>query len=182
MKKIIIALAVVAVLAIGTAAVVSAQTPTPQGQPGWGCWGWGGAGTNGSYDPASNPTLKRLADKIGISAADLAQQLQAGKSVVDVANGKVSEDDLVKVLLQPQIDALNLRVKYGYLTQEQADTMLKYATDRAKQLLERKGLSFGWGWGPGFGHGMMGWGFGGPGMMGGFGGPGFGPRPQGFRY
>ncbi len=179
MRRLILALAAVAMLAIGTAAAVSAQTPTPQQvQPGWGCWG---GGANGNYDPATNPTIERLADKIGISAADLVQQLKSGKSVVDVAGSKVSEQDLVNVLLQPQTDMLKLRVQYGYLTQDQADAAQKYMADRAKYQLEQKGLTFGWG------GGMMG-GFGGPGMMGrgfggrGFGGPGYGPRTQGFSY
>lgn len=187
MKRLILALAAVAVLAIGTAAAVSAQTPTPsQGQPGWGCWG---GGAYGSYDPATNPTLERLADKIGISAADLAQQLKDGKSVLDVAGSKVSEQDLVNLLVAPQTDMLNLRVKYGYLTQDQANAMQKYLADRAKAQLEQKGFAFGWGGGMMGGYagpGMMG-GYGGPGTMGrGFGGPGYGPgygpRSQGSSF
>ncbi len=196
MKRLILALAAVAVLAIGTAAAVSAQTPTPsQGQPGWGCWG---GGAYGSYDPATNPTLERLADKIGISAADLAQQLKDGKSVLDVAGSKVSEQDLVNLLVAPQTDMLNLRVKYGYLTQDQANAMQKYVADRAKAQLEQKGFAFGWGGGMMGGYagpGMMG-GYAGPGMMGGYGGPGtmgrgfggpgygpgYGPRSQGSSF
>jgi len=183
MKRLVMALAAVAVMAIGTAAVVSAQTPTPQGQPGWGwgCWGWGGgAYGNGNYDPATNPTIQRLAGKIGIAAADLVQQLKSGKSVMDVANGKVSEDDLVNVLLQPQVDMLNLRVKYGYLTQDQANAIQQTMATQARYQLEQKGFSFGWG-GPGYGPGMMG-GFGAPGWGPGMMGRGFGPRTQSFRY
>ena len=166
-KRVFIALAVVAILGIGTAAAVFAQTPTPQGQFGWGCpmWGWGWGGNGNTTGAASNPTIQRLADKIGISASDLAQQLQSGKSVMDVNNGKVSEQDLVTVLIQPQVDALNLRVKYGYLTQDQANSMQQYMADRAKYQLEQKGFYFGAGGfgGPGYGPGMMGRGFGGPG-------------------
>lgn len=164
-KRVFIALAVVAILGIGTAAAVFAQTPTPQGQFGWGCpmWGWGGYGN--ATNAANNPTIQRLADKIGVSASDLAQQLQSGKSVMEVNNGKVSEQDLVTVLIQPQVDALNLRVKYGYLTQDQANSMQQYMADRAKYQLEQKGFYFGAGGfgGPGYGPGMMGRGFGGPG-------------------
>jgi hypothetical protein len=168
MKRLLVAVAVVGVLVIGSVGAVFAQTatPTPQTPPyGPGPMGWGYWNSN----PASNPTIKRLADKIGISATDLVQQLQSGKSVVDVAGSKVSEQDLITVLMQPRIDMLNVQVKYGYLTQDQANSIQQYMTNAAKYQLEQKGFFGGYGYGPG----MMGGGFGfGPGMMHGF-GPGF---------
>ncbi len=172
MKRLVVALAAVGVLVVGSVGAAFAQTPTPPANGyGWGHMGWG----YGNYDPASNPTIKRLADKIGIAAADLAQQLKDGKSIVDVAAGKASEQDLVNVLLQPQIDMLGVQVKYGYLTQDQANSLQQYMTNRAKYQLEQKGFFGGYGYGRGmmggFG-GMMGGGFGYGGMMGGF-GPGF---------
>lgn len=175
MKRLVIALAAVAVLAVGTAAVTFAQTPTP-GQTGWGCWG---GGANGNYDPADNPTLAGLAEKLGMSAADLSKELQAGKSVAEVAKAKnVELKTLVEVLQAPQLEMLKWRVEKGYLTQEQADAMQKYMAERTSYQLEQKG-GFGYGWGRG---GMMGPGFGG--MMGpGYGGmmgPGFGPRGGSF--
>ena len=164
MKRLMVAVAAAGVLVVSSVGAAFAQTPTPPtNQYGWGHMGWG----YGNYDPASNPTLKRLADKIGIGAADLVQQLKNGKSVVDVAAGKVSEQDLVNVLVQPQTDMLNLQVKYGYLTQDQANSLQKYMADRAKFQLEQKGFFGGYGYGPG----MMGGGFGG--MMGRGFGPGF---------
>ncbi len=182
MKRLAVALAAVGIMVASSVGAAFAQTPTPPAnQPGWGHMGWG----YGNYDPASNPTIKRLADKIGISASDLAQQLKDGKSVVDAAAGKASEDDLVNVLLQPQTDTLNLQVKYGYLTQDQANSVQQYMTQRAKYQLEQKGLfgSYGYGLGMmgGFG-GMMGGSFGYGGMMGGYGGMmgGYGGMMGGF--
>ena len=171
MKRLMVALAVVGVLVIGSVGAAFAQTATPTPGPnGWVPMGWG----YGNYDPASNPTIKRLADKIGIAPADLVQGLKNGQSVVDVAAGKVSEQDLVNVLLQPQADALNIQVKYGYLTQDRANSLQASMANQAKFQLEQKGL---FGGGCGYGYGMMG-GFGGMmgglgyggGMMGGFGG------------
>ena len=168
MKRLVVALAAVGVLAIGSVGAAFAQTPTPPTNPyGWGHMGYG----YGNYDPTSDPTIKRLADKIGIAPADLVQGLRNGQSVVDVAAGKVSEQDLVNVLLQPQIDALNLQVKYGYLTQDQANSVQTNMANQAKFQLEQRGLFDGSnGNGYGYGYGIMG-GFGG--MMGGF-GPGYG--------
>jgi len=200
MKRIIIAVAAVAVLAVGTAAATFAQTPpTPQGQ-GSSCQGWGGS-AQGNYDPANNPAIKQLADKLGVPANDLVTQLQGGKSVADVAKEKgVDEQALVDLLQAPQIEMMKIRVKYGYLTQDQADQAQKYMADRVKAQLEQKGFFGGNGYGPGgmmgggaggAGGGMMGPGSqgsqgsqGGSGMMGGGAGPrgGFGARTQGFTY
>ena len=62
-----------------------------------------------------------------------------------------------------------MAVKYGYVTQDQANSIQQYMAARAKYQVEQKGFFGGYGYGPG----MMGGGFGfGPGMMHGF-GPGF---------
>ncbi len=178
MKRWAIALALMALLVVATGAMVSAQTSPTPAQPGWGCWG---GGAYGNYDSADNPTLRALADKLGMSTADLSKELQAGKSVADVAAAKgVKEQDLIDLLTAPQAEMLKIRVQYGYLTQEQADAMQKYMADRVKWQLEQKGF-FGnsgtAGRGMMGGFGMMGGGFG---MMGGGFGPrgGFTPRTQ----
>ena len=188
MKRLMVALAAATLLVVGTGAVVLAQTPTPwnQGQPGWGCpgWGWGG-GSGGGYDPAQNPTLQLLAEKIGIGVKDLAAELQAGKSVAEVAKARdVSEQTLVDALLAPRLEMLEIQVKYGYLTREQADAAKQAMADSVRWQLNQKGYfgGGGWGWGmmgPGHGPGMMGPGYGyGPGMM----GRGYGVGPRGPAY
>lgn len=54
-----------------------------------------------------------------MGAKDLVADLQSGNSVIDVAKAQsVSEQTLVDALLAPEVDSLNLRVKYGYLTQQ----------------------------------------------------------------
>lgn len=183
MKRLVIALAAVAVLAVGTAAAAFAQAPAPPAQQAWACPGWA-AGADGTYDPAANPTLNRMADKLGMSAADLVKRLQGGESVAEVAAAqKVDLQALVDVLQAPQAAMLKVRVDFGYLTQEQADAMKKLMADRIRWQLEQKSpVGAGFGMGPGgFGRGgMMGPGMMGPGMRGGSGGPGmmtpgFGP-------
>lgn len=176
MKRLVISLAAVALLAVGSGAVAMAapmladQTP----QQGWICPAW--AGSFGNYDPATNPAIKQLAGKLGIGADVLSGELKAGKSVADVAKEKnVDEQTLIDTLMAPQNDLMATRVKYGYLTQDQANQALQYMAQAIKNQLELKGY-FGGGYGPGmmgrgFGPGAAGPGTAGPGFMGGgFGG------------
>ncbi len=159
MRRILVALAAVALLAAGSVAIASAQDPTPtpkSEQRGWicpGCWWFGG-----KSDPANNPTVKRVADKLGISAQELVSEVKAGKSVADVAKGKnVDLQALVDTILVPQAEILQIGVKYGYISQEQADKLLKSMQERVRNRLEKKGSLGGLGWGrghmgPGFGQ------------------------------
>jgi len=168
MKRLVISLAAVALLAVGSGAVAMAapmladQTP----QQGWICPAW--AGSFGNYDPATNPAIKQLAGKLGIGADVLSGELKAGKSVADVAKEKnVDEQALIDTLMAPQNEMMAIRVKYGYLTQDQANQALQYMSQAIKNQLESKGFTGGF-------AGMMGGGFSGmmdggsgAGMMGG---------------
>ncbi len=198
MKRLVVVLVAVTVLTMAAGlAVAFAQTAPQPGDEteGWWCPGLGGGAWYGSYDPANDPALNRLADKIGIGVDDLASELQAGKSVAEVAEARsVDLQTLVDLMQAPQIEMLKIGVKYGYLTQDQADAMQKFMAERIRGWLERKGSpgrfrpTGALPAGPGFGGmmdrfgGMMG-GFGG--MMRGFGGmmgPGFGRGMGGFGY
>jgi len=122
-------------------------------------------------------TLQRVATLLGATPADLTAQLQQGKTLAALAQAKgVAEQTLADMILQPFKDRLALQVKYGYLTQEQADALLQAQQARVKDLITATpgtnaengfGGCHGSGWGgPG---GMMGTGmtgFGGQGMMG----------------
>ena len=184
MKRLVVALAVAAVM---VAAIVPAAMAAPSFQQapgtGWGCGGWGygygGQGvTPGNFDYSQVPMWQTLADKLGMSANDLVNELKGGKSVADVAAAKgVSEQTLIDALVAAQNDALDLRVQDGFLTQAQADAIKQAQASRVKYMLEQKGFGFGGGFGPG---GMMGgYGPGWGGMMGGF-GPGRGGMMGGF--
>jgi len=70
--------------------------------------------------------FEAVASKLGMSLADLENQLEAGKSLADLAREKgVSEDDLRKTVLgviQPRLDQA---VKEGKITSKMADVILK---------------------------------------------------------
>ncbi len=189
----------VVVLLLGSVLVGSALaapgTPTPPTNTN----GWYGYGPIGGYD------LDRVANLLGVTPQDLTTQLQQGNTLVQIAQGKgVTDQQLIDTLTGPYKDELALRVKYGYLTQDQADGLVQQMTDRVKTAINTAGNANGtnggngsyWGC-PGFGGlggfgGMMsgfGNGFGGMmsgldngfrGMMGGFGGNG-GGSGNGFR-
>jgi len=94
-------------------ALAQPPTPTPPGR-GYGL---------GFLDRV---TLQRAATLLGTTPADLAAQLQQGKSLAQLAQAKgVTEQALTDNILQPIKDQLALQVKYGYLTQEQADARLQ---------------------------------------------------------
>lgn len=175
MGSLVVALLVSAIVV--TSALAAPPTPT---QPGTPSWGYGGFGMMGGYE------LGRVAKLLGVTTSDIVTQLRQGKTLVEIATGKATEQELIDLLIAPNADQLKLRVKYEYITQEQADYLLGQAIERTKTAINTSWStgSNGQGgfWGPmhgGFG-GMMG-GLGGMmgvfgGMMGGFGGPtgGFG--------
>ena len=132
------------------------------------------------YGYFDGPTLTRLAEALGLTPADLSSQLQSGKTLANLAQEhNVPLAALEDVIIAPYKDRLSTQVKYGYLTQEQANSLLANAKDRAATLLEQDlssknyngnfGSCYnymsanGYGTGPGWG-GLMG-----PGMMNGWG-------------
>lgn len=146
-------------------------------------------------------TLNRVATVLGITPAELTTQLQSGKTLAQVAKDKnVTNDKVAEAILAPHKDQLALRVKYGYITQAQADLSLTTAKQQAEvtlnQTFNAPGVTGGTNTpgfstddminycnnmmgGTGMGNMMGGYGGGmmGGGMMGGWGGPGLG---QGF--
>lgn len=128
---------------------VTPPTPTP---------GYGGGYHGGVNDPV---TLSRVAELLGINADQLKQELTAGKTLAEVAKAKgVSEDAVVTTILAPRKDVLAVLVRYGYLTQEQADQIYQRLAEATKAAINRPG------WGSGSGHGGMMGGFGHGSMMG----------------
>jgi hypothetical protein len=88
---------------------------------GHGMFGWGG--------PQNSP-IAIAAEKLGMTREELIAELQAGKTVADVAKEKdVALETIVEAIMAPRAERLAQLVTDGKLTQEQADTML--ATMRA---------------------------------------------------
>lgn len=156
-------LVLVAVLLVTFAGSALAAPPDPPAGPGYTGFGF-----------LDRVSLQRVATLLGTTPADLTAQLQQSKTLVQLAQAKgVNEQTLSDTILQPFKDRLALQVKYGYLTQEQADASLQSQQARVKELITTvPGSSTGTGYGS-----CHDGGFGGPvGMMGGGGRTGFGGR------
>lgn len=134
-------------------------------------------------------TVVRVAKVLGLTPAELTAALQEGQTLSQIATSRnVSTDAVVAAITAPHKDSIQLRVTYGYMTQEQADALLEQLDQNARALLDRDfsgqtSGGYGNGWGAmadycdgmmaeyGGAGGMMG-GYGMGGMMGGYGGGG----------
>src|SRR3990172_3145946 len=89
----------------------------------------GGAGMMGSgMGLGLKVTTERVATLLGTTTADLKAQLQTGKTLADIAKARgVSNDTLVQTILAPFQEHLDIMVKYGYLTKDQAAVMADQA-------------------------------------------------------
>jgi hypothetical protein len=84
------------------------------------------------------PTVVRLAGVLGITPADLSGQLQSGKTLSILAQEhNVTPSSLEDAIVAPYADQLATQVKYGYLIQEQANTLLTNARNQAGYLLQK---------------------------------------------
>jgi hypothetical protein len=137
-------------------------TPTPTVQPGYGnCQGLGIG-----IDDAVTKLL-------GMTSAQIAEQRQAGKSLVQIAATKnVTEAALVNAILADRKADLQKLVTAGTLTQAQADQRLEFMKQQIQQNVNRATD------GPPSGRGMMG-GFGGNCGMGGNNNTASGAGPRG---
>ncbi len=127
-----LALAVVVAASLSVAAFAQTATPPAPGT-GYG-YGQGGYGQGGGYGMRFGMNGGTLVDitaqMTGLSTADVAAELQAGKTFAQVAqaHGKTA-GDLVSAFLAGREAALDQAVADGRMTQATADTML--ATMRA---------------------------------------------------
>lgn len=101
-------------------------------------------------------SLVAIAAKVlGLSQADLVAELNAGKTIADVAKAKgISTDKIVAEFLAQHKATLDAAVKAGRITQAQADEYLKTAEANVKTQLTSKWEPRGYGRGMGRGQGM----------------------------
>ncbi len=157
-KKMKIAIPVIAgIIAIGTgvgiaAARTAAQapaslqldfdtTPTPSTAPapGAGRGLCGGVGFLRMRGAALQVTGTRIATVLGITADELKADLQAGQTLADIAKAKgVSQDTLVRTIMAPVGDQLDVLVKYGYMTKDQETTRLQQIQTKGETLITKK--------------------------------------------
>ncbi len=127
------------------------QTATPQAPwgPGWmmgGMMGWGGFRWAGPQ----NSLIAVAAEALGLTPQELIAELQAGKTIADVAEEQgVALETIVDAFLAPREEALQAAVEAGRLTQEQADALLAQIREHVRTRLTATWM-FGQGYGPGF--------------------------------
>lgn len=131
--KISIVLVVIAVLAV---TAVSASAAWPGGGRGQGF----GFGPDGSL-------MSVAAEALGIEQADLVTELQAGKTIADVAEAQgVELSAIVDAFAALHSENLANAVTNGWLTQEQADARLELMktnlTARLSQSFDPRGYGF----------------------------------------
>ena len=134
----------------------AATEPCPYGQtPNAMPWGGGmrgsagmmGGGMRGSADMMGRgmPEWAGMDDAaqklLGMTEEQIQAERLAGKSLVEIAKAKsVSEDALVKAILDEHKASLAKSVADGKLTQAQADTMTTRMQEQVKLMVERAGV------------------------------------------
>lgn len=155
MKKWLLLAGVLTAIALGVVAFAlpvlgqAPSTPPSQNQA-LGCPGAGGIAVGpgmmggngmmgGGYMGLDNPvTLKRVADTLGLTGDQLTARLQQSETIAQIAQAQnVSTDAVVAAILAPHSEMIQVGVKYGYLTQAQAQTVLDQARLRVEQSITR---------------------------------------------
>ena len=157
--------AVLAVAALG-AGIVFAQTPAATagfggmmgrgGQSGGGMMGGRGGMMNGNAqngetqanmaamhqwmnasDGMHTAVWNALAEKLGLTSAELTTEVNSGKTIAQIADAKgISRADMAAVLESAHKASLTQAVTDGVLTQAQADSMLSQMTGRYDWMLD----------------------------------------------
>ena len=127
-----------ALMLVGVAVPAFAADPTPTATPPAACCGQGYGVAAGNRWGGTSSALDSASKLLGLDAAQIAAERQAGKSLADIASEKnVSEDALVNAVLADRKAILDARVKAGTLTQQQEDYMLQQMQTQVKASVER---------------------------------------------
>ena len=82
------------------------------------------------------------AEKLDITTAELATELQAGKTIADLAEEKdVSVDSIVNAFIAPRLERMAVMVANGVMTQEQLDEMTEEMKANLTAQLNGEGAS-----------------------------------------
>lgn len=154
-----IVLSFMLVLAVGLVSfsMVAAQDDTTAPQPPFGRMGRMGGRGFGGFGPGmggpDNSLVAVAADELGLEWADLIAELQAGKSVADIAEEQGIElETIVEAFVAPRAENLEALVEAGTLTQDEADSRLALMTAHVTaRLSETFTPGSGYGHGPGAG-------------------------------
>ena len=130
MSGIAVIVALVGVLAISS--VAFAQGPGGKGPDGQGTAGNECGGVIGRQGGSANSMVSVAADLLGMERADLVAELQAGKTIAQVAEGLgVDPQTIVDAFIAIRTENLAEAVANGCITQEQADLMLENLAEEA---------------------------------------------------
>jgi hypothetical protein len=141
-KLVVIGVLVLAVIAaFATAGVALAQGPagpaTPPSQNGYVGCGMLGAGGAFRFGPNGQSTVDIAANLFKMTREELVAQLQAGKTILDVAKEKgLTAADVAKAVVDARSVAINEAVKAGRITQAQADQMIETMTENVTRMIE----------------------------------------------
>ncbi len=162
-KRLVFGTGVVLVLVLGLVGIVLAQDAPPQPQAPQGNVAppidapcpWGGsprgfgdgygmrgphrsAGRHAPFDIAENGSL---AEALDMTSAELYAALAEGQTLATLAEDRgVDMENLVEILVAPRVERIEQAVKADFLTQEQADWMLK---EMREHMLAHLGSNFG---------------------------------------
>ncbi len=105
---------------------------------------------------AGFPVTHQVATLLGTTTADLAAQLNSGKTLAEIASAQgISQDELIQAMMAPYEAHLSLMVQYGYLTQDQVNSMIEQMQARLQTMVTSQLNYDGGGWNYYMG-GMMG--------------------------
>ncbi len=144
---------IVAVVALVSLGAVSAfaQGPTPGTPPAFGRALGMGPGLGGRFGGPQNSLVAVAAKVFGMDETVLVTELNAGKTIADVAKAKnVALDKIVNAFVEPRTQALKAAVDAKQITQAQADATLAAMKAHAQSELTSKYTPHGYGPGLGF--------------------------------
>lgn len=128
MKKVLLVVAVLAlaVVIFGAGfAFAQFQPVAAQALPTY-MMGRGGGHGHGGYGPIRDYVEQALAEKLGLTEAQIEEQRAAGKSMYQIVlDAGTAEADIPALMESVHKSALEKAVAAGVLTQEQADAMLE---------------------------------------------------------
>jgi len=144
-----VAVAAVALIALGGAAYAqgpSGDNPAPMFGRGY-LMGFGRLGAAGPQ----NSLVAIAAKELGMEQTALVAELNAGKTLADVAKEKgVATDKLVEAFIAPRVQVINNAVASKQITQAQADTLIASLKAHALAELSQPFTARGYGMGLGF--------------------------------
>ncbi len=144
------AVAVVALMSLGAVSAF-AQGPTPASPPAFGRALGMGPGLGGRFGGPQSSLVAVAAKALGMDQTALVAELNAGKTIADVAKTKnVATDKIVNAFIDPRAQALKAAVDAKQITQAQADAALAAMKTHAQAELTSQYAPHGYGAGLGF--------------------------------